>query len=74
MVEISGDLSDAFSAIANDGAVAILPAFMRHQKRPGMVIVPISDAGATWDLMVVWQRNPTAAPLLALLAALPFVE
>lgn len=74
MVEISGDASDAFSTIANDGAVAIMPAFLRHQKRPGVVNVPISDAAATWDLVVAWQRGHTAEPLRALLASLSFSE
>lgn len=74
VVEISGGLSDAFSTVANDGAIAILPAFLRHQKRPGVVIVSISDAEATWDLVVVWQNGHAAEPLRTLLAALPFTE
>ncbi len=74
MAEISGGLSDAFSAVANDGAVGIMPAFLRHQKRPGMVIVPISDGDATWELVVVWQKGPATEPLRALLASLPSVK
>jgi DNA-binding transcriptional LysR family regulator len=71
MVEISGGVSDGFSAIANDGAVAILPAFLRHQSRPGVVMVPICDEGATWDLFLAWQPGHTPEPLRTLLAALP---
>ena len=74
MAEISGGLSDAFSAVANDGAVGIMPAFLRHQKRPGMVIVPISDDDATWELVVVWQKGPATEPLRALLVSLPSVK
>ncbi|MEO7100380.1 MAG: LysR family transcriptional regulator [Luteolibacter sp.] len=70
IAEVSGGLSDVFSAVANDGVVAIIPAFLRQQKRPGMVIVPISDAGATWDLVLAWQKGHTAVPLRALLASL----
>lgn len=74
IVEGSGDLSDAFSAIANDGAVAILPAFLRRQKRPGVVMVPISDAAATWELFVAWPRENSSKPLLTLLDFLPFAK
>lgn len=73
VVELGGGLSDAFSLVANDGAVGILPAFMHHIKRPGMVMIPISDAAATWDLMVVWQRGNASEPLRALLDFLPSV-
>ncbi|HEX2747791.1 MAG TPA: LysR family substrate-binding domain-containing protein, partial [Verrucomicrobiales bacterium] len=74
MMEVPGGLPEAFSAIANDGAVALLPAFLRHQKRPGMVILPVSDAAATWDLAVVWPQGQKAKPLRTLLASLPFPE
>jgi hypothetical protein len=33
-------------------------------------MVPIADAGATWDLFVVWQRGKVAGPLRTLLDAL----
>jgi len=33
-------------------------------------MVPIADAGATWDLLVVWQRGETAGPLRTLLSEL----
>ena len=72
-VEIAGDLSDAFSAIANDGAAAIMPDFFRHLKRPGVVFVPISDGGNS-GLFVVWQRGHGSKPLRTLLAAFPSVE
>jgi DNA-binding transcriptional LysR family regulator len=72
-VELAGGLSEAFSAIANDGAAAIMPDFLRHQKRPGVVFVPISDAG-TSGLFVVWQRGHGSKPLRTLLAAFPSVE
>jgi DNA-binding transcriptional LysR family regulator len=71
VVEIGGGISDAFSAIANDGAVAVLPAFMRDQSRPGVVMVPISEPGVTWDLYLAWQPGHTPEPLRTLLAAMP---
>lgn len=67
VVEIKGGISDALSAIANDGAVAIVPDFMRHQKRPGTIMIPVSDAEATCDLAVIWQENSMPKPLVDLL-------
>jgi len=37
---------------------------------PNVVMVPIADAGATWDLFVVWQRGKVAGPLRTLIDAL----
>jgi hypothetical protein len=35
-----------------------------------VVMVPIADAGATWDLFVVWQRGKITGPLQTLLSEL----
>jgi len=43
---------------------------MGHLSIPNVVMAPIADAGATWDLFVVWQRGKTAGSLRALLDAL----
>ena len=58
--------------VANEDAVALLPAFMRHRTEPGIVMIPVADARATWNLFVVWQRGQTSEPLRTLLNALPF--
>ena len=34
---------------------------------PGIVMIPVADAKATWNLFVAWQRGNTAAPLRTLL-------
>jgi hypothetical protein len=33
-------------------------------------MVPIADAGATWDLFVVWQQGKISSPLRILLSEL----
>lgn len=66
----SEDLSDAFTAVANEGFVVVMPAFLRDQKRPGMVIIPVCDEGATWDLIVAWHKGDSAKPLRTLLDTL----
>jgi len=35
-----------------------------------VVLVPIADAGATWDLFVVWQPGEIGSPLRTLLSEL----
>jgi DNA-binding transcriptional LysR family regulator len=61
---------ESLSVAANEEAISIQPAFISHLDVPNVVMVPIADAGATWDLFVVWQQGKTAGPLRALLDAL----
>jgi Transcriptional regulator len=63
-------LAEGLVLAANEGAISLNPAFISHLGIPNVVMVPIADAGATWDLFVVWQRGKTAGPLRALLDAL----
>ena len=53
-----------------EDAISLKPMFVRHLKVPNVVIVPIADKGATWDVFVAWQRGKIAGPLRALLDAL----
>ena len=43
---------------------------MSHLHIPNVVMGPIADKQATWDVFFVWQRGKTAGPLRALLDAL----
>jgi len=63
-------LAEALAVAANEEAISIQPAFISHLNVPNVVMVPIADAGATWDLVVVWQRGKIAGPLRTLLDAL----
>lgn len=63
-------LSDGLALVADEDAVLLLPAFVKGRATPTVAMIPIADAGATWDLLVVWQRGRTAGPLRALLDAL----
>ena len=73
MVAIDGatGLVESLALSANEDAISIQPAFISHLNVPNAVMVPIADAGATWDLFVVWQRGRTAGPLRTLLDLLP---
>jgi DNA-binding transcriptional LysR family regulator len=63
-------LVESLSLAANEEAISIQPAFISHLNVPNVVMVPIADAGATWDLFVVWQRGEIASPLRTLLSEL----
>ena len=71
VIDNSGDLSSKLAMVANEDAVALLPAYMRHRAEPGVVIIPVADAAATWRLFVVWQRGKTGGALRTLLDWLP---
>jgi DNA-binding transcriptional LysR family regulator len=64
------DLAEALVTAANEGAVALSPSFISHLEIPNVVLVPIAEKEATWDLFVVWQRGKTAGPLRALVDCL----
>jgi len=64
------DLAEALATAANTGAIVLNPSFISHLNIPNVVMVPIVDTEATWDVFVVWQRGKTAGPLRALLDCL----
>ncbi|MBV8967809.1 MAG: LysR family transcriptional regulator [Verrucomicrobia bacterium] len=63
-------LVETLTLAANEDAISIQPAFASHLSVPNVVMVPIADAGATWDLFVVWQSGQIASPLRTLLSEL----
>ncbi len=63
-------VAETISVSGNEDAVSLNPIFISHLKSPNVLMVPIADTGATWDLFVVWQRGKIAGPLRAPLDAL----
>lgn len=63
--------SHAFTLVASDGVVMLMPEYVRDYPAPAVAMIPIEDAEATWDFLVMWQRGRTAGPVRALLDALP---
>jgi DNA-binding transcriptional LysR family regulator len=64
------DLAEALATAANEGAIALTGSFISHLEIPNVVMVPIAEKEATWDLFVVWQRGKTAGPVRTLLDCL----
>ncbi len=69
-IDKADGLVESLALSANEEAISIQPAFISHLNVPNVVMVPIADAGATWDLFVVWQRGKIADPLRTLLSEL----
>ena len=69
-IDTATSLVESLALAANEEAISIQPAFISHLNVPNVVMVPIADAGANWDLFVVWQRGEIAGPLRTLLSEL----
>ena len=69
-IEAPNSLAEGLVTAANEGAISFQPIFISHLGIPNIVMVPVADKEATWDLFVVWQRGKTSGPLGALLGAL----
>ena len=69
-IDRADGLVETLAMAANEEAISIQPAFISHLDVPNVVMVPIADAGATWDLFVIWQPGEIADPLRTLLREL----
>jgi DNA-binding transcriptional LysR family regulator len=67
----STSLPNGLEMVANENAVALLPAYARHQVTPCLTMRPLAEPDAVWDLFIIWQRGRVAGPLRTFLDALP---
>lgn len=65
-----GSLAESLVMAANEGAVSLQPNYISHLRIPNVVMIPIADKEATWDLSLVWQRGRVSDPLRVLLESL----
>lgn len=63
-------MAESLAILGNEDAVLLKPSFVRYLEAPNIVIVPIGDKGATWEVFVAWQRGKTATAVRALIDAL----
>lgn len=68
--EQGSSLAESLVMWANEGAISLEPSFISHLSIPNVVMVPIADKQATWDLSLVWQRGRMSNPLRVLLESL----
>ena len=66
-IGVGNSLEEGLVISANEGAVSLQPSFISHLRIPNVVMVPIAEKRATWDLFIAWQRGRMSKPLRALL-------
>ena len=66
----ANSVAHAFTLVVNEGLIGLMPDYFREHPAPGVAMVPVDDAQATWDFFIVWQRGLTAGPLRVLLDSL----
>ena len=69
-IQPGDSVAHLFSLVTSEGAVALVPAYLRDFPAAGVKMIPVADASATWDFLVVWQRGRTAGPVRSLVEAL----
>lgn len=57
MIAEPHSIGEAFSMVASEGAVTLLPAYFSQSPPPATRLVPLSDPSASWDLLLIWQRG-----------------
>jgi DNA-binding transcriptional LysR family regulator len=73
-VQEAVSVSNMFTLVVSEGAVALVPSYLKHFPVAGVAMAKLLDKKATWDFLVVWQRGRTAKPLRELLDALAGVS
>lgn len=71
---VTDGITHVLSQIVSESAVTLLPEYFIDFKHPGVVFVPVSDAKARWDFIVLWQRGKVPAATRALVEALSWVS
>jgi DNA-binding transcriptional LysR family regulator len=69
-VQEADSITHMFSLIATEGAVTLVPSYIQDLPAAGVKMIPVADAEAHWDFLLIWQRGRTARPLQTLIEAL----
>lgn len=72
-VVVTDGITHVLSQVVSESAVTLLPDYFRTFTHPGVVFVPVSDAKARWDFIVLWQRGQVPPATRALVEALSVV-
>ncbi len=67
---ITDGITHVLSQVVSESAVTLLPDYFRGFNHPGVAFVPVSDANARWDFIVLWQRGKVPATTRAMIEAL----
>lgn len=54
---VADGITNVLSLVVSESAVTLVPSYLRDFPHPGVVLVPVTDAAATWDFVLLWQRG-----------------
>lgn len=66
----AASIGEAFSMVASEGAVVVLPDYFAQVPPPGTTLLPLIDESARWDLLLLWQRGRAPTVLKAMIELL----
>ena len=69
-IAITDGITHVLGLVAAESAVTLLPDYFRSFRHPGVKFVPVSDPGAHWDFIVLWQRGNVPVVMRAFIEAL----
>lgn len=69
-ISLIDGISHVLSMVVSESAVTLVPDYFMKTSHPGIVFVPVSDATARWDFIVLWQKGKSPASTQALVNAL----
>jgi len=69
-VAVVDGLTNVMSHVVSESAVTLVPAYFTKSSHPGVTFVPIGDARAKWDFIVLWQKGGLSAAGRALVGTL----
>lgn len=67
---VTDGISQVLSMVVAESAVTLLPDYFMGNSHPGIKFVPLSDAGARWDFIILRQRGKASAATRAFMDAL----
>lgn len=67
---VTDGISQVLSMVVAESAVTLLPDYFMGNSYPGVIFLPLSDANARWDFIILWQRGNTSAATRAFVEAL----
>lgn len=73
-VAVVDGLTHVMSHVVSESAVTLVPAYFAKSSHPGVAFVPVSDAKAKWDFIVLGQKGSASPAARALVAALKQVS
>lgn len=66
-------ITHVLSQVVSESAVTLVPGYFATFQHPGVTFVPVSDAKARWDFIVLWQRGRIPPATRAMVDALSLV-